>query len=54
MTPATLITKDATLDDLSTQDYADIWRELKDAHSLRDAIAVMQSALSPATWSQYD
>ena len=54
MTPATLITRDATLDNLSAQDYRDIWQELHADRSLRDVIAAMQSQLSPARWSQYD
>ena len=53
MTPV-LITHDATLDSLSLADYADIWTELRQNHSLRDCIAVMQSQLSPARWSQYE
>lgn len=54
VTPVTLVTKDATLDNLSLQDYRDIWQELRQNHSLRDVIAAMQSQLSPARWSQYE
>jgi hypothetical protein len=54
MTPVTRLTVDATLDNLSTADYADIWTELRQNHSLRNVIGVMESALSPARWQQYE
>lgn len=57
----TLLTHDATLDELSTQDYRDIYDELRQrapgtntyAISLDKFVAMVTSGLSKATWSQY-
>ncbi len=64
MTAVTLVTKDATLDDLSTQDYRDIYHELcrlspdgkrtKDSLSLGDLVILLQSQYSRAMWHQYE
>lgn len=53
MTPL-LLTHDATLDDLSAADYVDIFAELRQNNSLADVVALMQSALSRATWNNYE
>lgn len=60
----TLVTRDATLDDLSTQDYRDIYHELcrlspdgkrtKDSLSLGDLVILLQSQYSRAMWHQYE
>lgn len=56
-----LITHDATLDDLSAQDYRDIYAELrrldmepKDRISFDRFIALIGSAYSKAQWAKYD
>lgn len=54
MTPITLVTKDATLDNLSTADYRDIFTELRQNLSLDKLIGVMSSQFSKATWSKYE
>jgi hypothetical protein len=54
MTPVTLVTKDATLDNLSTNDYRDIFTELRQNLSLDKLIGVMGSSYSKATWSKYE
>ena len=57
----TLVTKDATLDDLSAQDYRDIYAELrrldmdpKDRISFDRFIAAIGSQYSKAQWAKYD
>ena len=54
MTPVTLVTKDATLDNLSVNDYRDIFTELRQNLSLDKLIGVMGSSYSKATWSKYE
>jgi hypothetical protein len=59
--PVTLVTRDATLDDLSTQDYRDIYDELRErdecnssyAVSLDKFVALVTSQYSKAQWSKY-
>jgi hypothetical protein len=59
--PVTRITKDATLDDLSTQDYRDIYDELREkddrngsyAVSLDKFVTLVSSQYSKAQWSKY-
>lgn len=53
-TPVTLVTKDATLDNLSVTDYRDIFTELRQNLSLDKLIGVMHSQFSKATWSKYE
>jgi hypothetical protein len=56
-----LVTKDATLDDLSTQDYRDIYDELREKHdvtgvyavSLDKFVTLVSSQYSKAQWSKY-
>lgn len=54
MTPVTLVTKDATKDNLTDQDYRDIFTELRQNLSLDKLIGVMQSTYSKAAWSRYE
>lgn len=61
MTAVTLVTKDATLDDLSVQDYRDIYVELrrldmepKERLSYADFIDLIHSQYSKAQWAKYD
>jgi hypothetical protein len=54
MTPVTLVTKDATKDNLTDQDYKDIFTELRQNLSLDKLIGVMQSTYSKAAWSRYE
>lgn len=51
---ATMITRDATLDDLSAQDYADIFAEIRERMSLDKFCALVSSAYSKAQWSKYE
>ena len=59
--PVTLVTRDATLDDLSTQDYRDIYDELREkddrngsyAVSLDKFVTLVSSQYSKAQWSKY-
>ena len=59
--PVTLVTRDATLDDLSAQDYRDIYVELrrldmepKERLSYADLIDLIHSQYSKAQWAKYD
>lgn len=54
MTPVTLVTKDATLDDLSAGDYRDIYDELRQDKSLGAVVEMLQSEFSRAMWHQYE
>ena len=57
----TLVTRDATLDDLSAQDYRDIYDELREkddcngsyAVSLDKFVTLVTSSYSKAQWSKY-
>jgi hypothetical protein len=59
--PVTLVTRDATLDDLSTADYRDIYDELREkddcngsyAVSLDKFVTLVSSQYSKAQWSKY-
>ena len=59
--PVICITRDATLDDLSTQDYRDIYDELRErdeaagtyAVSLDKFVTLVTSSYSKAQWSKY-
>lgn len=51
---ATLVTKDATLDDLSTGDYRDIYDELKAGRSFGAVVTLLDSQYSRAQWAKYD
>lgn len=61
MTSINLVTRDATLDNLSTQDYRDIYDELREkdernnsyAVSLDKFVTLVSSAYSKAQWSKY-
>ncbi|MBK8800385.1 MAG: hypothetical protein IPM07_30710 [Anaerolineales bacterium] len=61
VTSVTLVTRDATLDDLSTQDYRDIYDELREkddcngsyAVSLDKFVTLVLSQYSKAQWSKY-
>jgi hypothetical protein len=50
----TLVTKDATLDNLSASDYRDIFTELRQNLSLDKLIGVMGSTYSKAAWNRYE
>jgi len=61
VTPVTLVTRDATLDELSATDYRDIYDELRGrdpvtgayAVSLDKFVTMVTSAYSKAQWSKY-
>ena len=50
----TLLTKDATLDDLSAGDYRDIFSEIREKMSLDKFCALVSSQYSKAQWSKYE
>lgn len=50
----TLVTRDATLDDLSVGDYRDIYDELRQDKSLGAVVALLNSEFSRAMWHQYE
>lgn len=50
----TLLTKDASLDNLSTQDYRDIYDELRQDKSLGAVVELLHSEYSRAMWHQYE
>ena len=53
MIPVTVVTANAGTDNLSEQDYRDIFDELIQHHSLRSFQAAIDSAYSHATWDKY-
>lgn len=53
-TVVTLVTRDATVDNLSADDYRDIFTELRQNLSLDKLIGVLHSEYSKATWSKYE
>lgn len=54
MMPVTRITQDATLDSLASGDYADIYQELRQTHSLDKLVAALGSTYSKAQWHKYE
>lgn len=54
MTDVTLVTRDATLDNLSAQDYRDMVQELRGTMSLDKMIAELGSVWSKPLWSQVE
>lgn len=54
MQPATLITRNAAQDDLSAADYAEIFAELREHHSLSQLCALLDSQFSRAQWNKYE
>lgn len=50
----TLVTRDATLDDLSASDYRDIFSEIREKMSLDKFCALVNSQYSKAQWSKYE
>lgn len=48
------VTANASHDDLTDQDYRDIYAELRTGRSLRQFIALIGSGLSAARWSQWE
>ena len=49
-----LLTKDATLDDLSMGDYRDIFNELREKMSLDKLVDLLHSQYSKAQWSKFE
>jgi hypothetical protein len=52
--PVTLVTKDATLDDLSLTDYQDMVQDLRTTLSLDKLIAVLGSQYSKPLWAKVE
>ncbi len=50
----TLVTRDASLDDLSAGDYRDIFAEIREKMSLDKFCALVGSQYSKAQWSKYE
>ncbi len=53
-TPVTLVTARAEHDNLSSDDYRDIYRELREHKSLDAFISLIASQYSKAWWSKYE
>ena len=52
--PVTLVTKDATHDDLTDAAYSEIFAELRQAHSLAQLCQLLRSQFSRALWNKYE
>ena len=52
--PVTVVTQNASQDDLTDTDYREMYQELREQHSLRDFVALVTSARSIAFWSKYE
>jgi len=52
--PVTMVTKDATLDNLSLQDYVDMVQDMRTTLSLDKLIAVLNSQYSKPLWSKVE
>lgn len=52
--PVTLVTKDATLDDLSLSDYVDMVQDLRTSLSLEKLITVLGSQYSKPLWAKVE
>lgn len=52
--PVETVTRDAGADDLTDQDYRDIYDELRGQHSLRAFVEIVASRYSFAWWSKYE
>lgn len=52
--PVSLVTRDATLDDLSMGDYRDIFNELREKMSLDKLVDLLHSQYSKAQWSKFE
>ena len=52
--PVTLVTRDATLDDLSLTDYVDMVQDLRTTLSLEKLIAVLGSQYSKPLWARVE
>lgn len=50
----TLVTRDASLDDLSASDYRDIFAEVREKMSLDKFVALSGSQYSKAQWAKYE
>lgn len=54
MIPVTVVTQNATHDDLTAEDYRDIYTELRQQYSLRAFVEMIASGKSIAYWSKYE
>ena len=50
----TLVTANADADELSADDYREMFDELKQGHSLSQLVALIGSQFSRALWNQYE
>lgn len=50
----TLVTRNADADELSADDYREMFDELKQGHSLSQLVALIGSQFSRALWNQYE
>ena len=50
----TLVTANAAADELSADDYREMFDELKQGHSLSQLVALIGSQFSRALWNQYE
>jgi len=54
MIAVSIVTRDAERDDLENADYREIYEELRQAHSLREFVALIHTQYSIAWWSKYE
>ena len=52
--PVTVVTHNATHDDKTDSDYAEIFAELREQHSLAQLCTMLQSQFSRALWNKYE
>ena len=52
--PVTVVTQNATHDDLTDSDYAEIFAELRQQHSLAQLCELLRSQYSRAMWNKYE
>lgn len=54
VTPVTVVTRNAYTDDLTDDDYRDIYAELREQHALRQFVTMIASGYSIAWWSKFE
>lgn len=52
--PVTVVTQNATHDDLADSDYGEIFAELREQHSLAQLCELLRSQYSRAMWNKYE
>ena len=52
--PVTVVTQNATHDSMTDSDYAEVFAELREQHSLAQLCTLLQSKFSRALWNKYE